>query len=1225
MNMGRFTKSISFLLLLCFMILELSSVAEVFAAERRARENEKQLMRDAGAGIVGWADQYEELDEHTVPEAIGYEKAKWKNHIERMYEEEGKNLNRVIFKNADGSRTQYIFDYPVKYKNENGEIEDSSFEIKDSKERGFKFETAASVSKTRFPEDIRDGIELSGNDTQITLIPHDAKRSEPERIDEETISYICDENTTIEYSLTYTGFKEDIVVSEYTGQTEYEFTIYTEGLKLVEIDGSYYLIDENGEIKATIGDIIIFTADEKNNAFGELEAETIIENWEYRMKIVLDPEYLADEKTVYPIRIDPTVEITYDNDGAGAIEDVTINSLKGSSGSSGSLSVGLREKYGISRILMKFPGLNLNSLGTNIEITNATVELRDLMCEGSYLTVSCYVFAGNEWTESTANWSNVSPNSTSTFLSSNSISYYNGVNLSTKHRYSFDITEAVKGWKEGNYNQNKGVIFKATSTIENGSTYDSRTIASYNRASNKPSLSVTYEVKTLTDISINVSEESIIEGSSETLIATTNINGVNISWSSSNASVATVNSSGKVTGLKAGVTTITAKAVANGNTCTDTCTVYVTVPNGVYYIKNLNSNYYLTAKYGDINNKTDVIQRMKFSTSSSLQNQLSQMWKIYYLGGGRYSIRPMHKLNMGLDVTSSNVDIWNIGRTDSLSSIPSYGEWTIERSSEGYVFKNNGLSNLTMQVSGGSVSSGATIVAGSYSTSVNAQWGLEEIDTPPSGVIIYNTSTQGVIPSSFTRAVPVGETRTLSSMQISGEAYSDSSIKQTIYWKSSDTSIASVNISTGEVTGKSEGEVTITAYAYVNGVRKSDTYKLVVLPIENGTYFIKNRQYGRYLQIDDNDTVSDYTTSGAIMEQWDYDGEDYQKWLLTSLDNGYYKIISVESDLALSVKSAEISSQDVALVQEAYTGAYRQQWKITRTENGSYKIKPRSSENQSNDFVMAVGDSIINDSNGVDIEQRVYTDDFTYKDEWYIGEKRIFNATINHFYDMGYCVRFDETPEESEANILRYMAEIAEIYEEEFGLQLNYSVTYYNSPIDQCKGEVTEENIDTLCSHSADHTNKDNMMRNFDYDFDYLGNATSTNVYWTGHRLSLENGAGDGNGSCSWDYSVYLLGINVSDEDREHRSHRGLLHELNHQFGAPDHYHTDENDVKDEDGNVIETGKCGNSEDGCATCGDIPRDASCIMGETRQENKNWWFACEECTEDIMTHLIDHHE
>lgn len=37
-----------------------------------------------------------------------------------------------------------------------------------------------------------------------------------------------------------------------------------------------------------------------------------------------DAEYLADPATVYPIRIDPTIEIKYSNNGAGAVEDITI-------------------------------------------------------------------------------------------------------------------------------------------------------------------------------------------------------------------------------------------------------------------------------------------------------------------------------------------------------------------------------------------------------------------------------------------------------------------------------------------------------------------------------------------------------------------------------------------------------------------------------------------------------------------------------------------------------------------------------------------------------------------------------------------------------------------------------------------------------------------------------------------------------------------------------------
>lgn len=154
--------------------------------------------------------------------------------------------------------------------------------------------------------------------------------------------------------------------------------------------------------------------------------------------------------------------------------------------------VGLRETYGKSRILMKFPGLDVNALGSNVAITEATVELRDLMCETAGLEVSCYVFTGNVWSECTANWSNVNPDSYSTFLSSQTISYANGTQQSTAHRYAFDITKAVEGWRAGNYNPNKGILFKASSSVEGGTTYKSKTLASYNRSSNKPSLSVTY-------------------------------------------------------------------------------------------------------------------------------------------------------------------------------------------------------------------------------------------------------------------------------------------------------------------------------------------------------------------------------------------------------------------------------------------------------------------------------------------------------------------------------------------------------------------------------------------------------------------------------------------------------------------------------------------------------------------------------------------------------------
>ena len=242
-----------------------------------------------------------------------------------------------------------------------------------------------------------------------------------------------------------------------------------------------------------MGDIIIFTADERNNALGSMTHTTVREDQQYIVTIHIDAEYLKDEKTKYPIRIDPTIEITYDGNGASAIQDVTLNQNSGSSGTSGSLYVGKRNTYGISRTLMKFPGLNLNSIPSNCTIDSAYIEIRDLMCETTAMTVNAAMFMGNDWNESTANWSNTNPNLYSPISGGSvSVSYSNGTAVSPNHRYSINITKAVRLWKSGLYPHAKGIILKADDSVENGSSALYKTFASYNRASNKPSLKINY-------------------------------------------------------------------------------------------------------------------------------------------------------------------------------------------------------------------------------------------------------------------------------------------------------------------------------------------------------------------------------------------------------------------------------------------------------------------------------------------------------------------------------------------------------------------------------------------------------------------------------------------------------------------------------------------------------------------------------------------------------------
>ncbi len=469
-------------------------------------QSEKSVTwEDVAAGLATPDELYNKIDPSAVPDAVGIETAHERMHIERLYAEEGDNLNQVVFRNADGTNTLYLFDYPVKYVNERGSISDISLEVSADKTKSGSFKSTANVLQTTFSKTAAEGINLSYENLSITLIPLEQNKSAniglsstAVKQNNKTVSYAYNDKTSLEYSLTYKGFKEDIVVKEYTGQTEYKFKLLTGGLTLTKIGESYYLVDALNKIRASIGDIIIFTADERNNTLGRLSFEVVKARQEYIMTIHIDGDYLRDEKTLYPIRIDPTIEIDYDSAGTGAIHDVTLNSNNISNTASTTLMAGRRsDTWGISRILMKFPGLNLMPVQSAANIIYAAVELRDILCEAEALTIYCHPFTGNVWDENTVNWANVNANSYgANMYSSKEISYSNGTQQTSSHRYAFSVTTVVRGWKTGNYSQDKGLIFKASNTVENGTASNYKTFGSYNRSSYRPALYVNYSVDT---------------------------------------------------------------------------------------------------------------------------------------------------------------------------------------------------------------------------------------------------------------------------------------------------------------------------------------------------------------------------------------------------------------------------------------------------------------------------------------------------------------------------------------------------------------------------------------------------------------------------------------------------------------------------------------------------------------------------------------------------------
>lgn len=421
------------------------------------------------------------------------EEIKENGYIRRKSNEEP-DLYTFVFANDDGTETMRVFSHPVKYVNSDGKVNDISLALKEN-DGVYAPESHGVICS--FPKNLNEGISIIIDGCEVTTVPlftDDISASFDS--EKNVVRYDLDSKTSIEYYLTYTGYEEDIVINEYTGVSGYTFKVMTGGLKLVVIDDIPCLINSDGKCCAHFGDVYIYSEDNTTNAFGTISIESIKNNEEYNVTINVDADFLRNAS--YPIRIDPSVELTYDHNGEGAIEDVTINENVTFDGTSGSLYVGRHTAGSLSRALMRFPNLVMPVTNPD-HIVSASVEIRDLMCQDDEdMSIECYTYkkTAPSWSESgTTTWTSVGSDYLGDYLSSHTISY--GCGNVQSHRYGYDITALAKAWVSGTQSPSKGIVFKATDAFEaqTGSNinYWYKTFSSYNRnGNNKPSLTITY-------------------------------------------------------------------------------------------------------------------------------------------------------------------------------------------------------------------------------------------------------------------------------------------------------------------------------------------------------------------------------------------------------------------------------------------------------------------------------------------------------------------------------------------------------------------------------------------------------------------------------------------------------------------------------------------------------------------------------------------------------------
>lgn len=477
-------KKLPVLLVLCFIFSVLCSATPVKA----------EIIGEISTSYILTKDQ--------IPANMTLRQARAAGHVKRLYDQESRdNLNTVIFQNADGTNTMYIFSEPVRYIASDGAVRDKKTVIMSSA-GNYRYTSADNDVIAKFSQASSDGVSVNFGTYDIRMIPAMAQNSVTttgeeihglasgisvaQRPAEDKISYtnVYGNGSELRYTAQINGIKEEIILSRYTGQHEFAFVVYTDGLSLVKnpVSGEVALFKPNAsasrkaEQVAFFSNLYVFDATGKNTTGGDISVSTVTENQIYRVTLSVDPEYLENSRTVYPVTIDPSITAS-----AMFIDDAEIRSTSPTTalGKSPTLSLGgSGTAYGLFKLkVFDVASYMLPYIGS---VTKFELQLycKDVT-QTTPSTVSVAENRGATWDESTVTYSNYSylPG---TMLSAQPISMFETL-------YSFDVTQAYFDLSNGSLNKDKGIGLSCNSPVK----YTFAT-TEYSDTSLRPRLAITY-------------------------------------------------------------------------------------------------------------------------------------------------------------------------------------------------------------------------------------------------------------------------------------------------------------------------------------------------------------------------------------------------------------------------------------------------------------------------------------------------------------------------------------------------------------------------------------------------------------------------------------------------------------------------------------------------------------------------------------------------------------
>ena len=352
-------------------------------------------------------------------------------------------------------------------------------------------------------------VEVQAAESLKKTLEAEAEQARPA----EVVEYegIFGPHTTLRYTPTFGGFKEDIILSRNIGVNEFSFVVDAGELQVTAEGGALFFLNPlTGTIEAQFDAVYVY-----DSFTGERTAESSHESWNnqilseplpdgrYLITLVADSAFLNDPSTVYPVYIDPSLTINTQGSGTEkSIQDIVVYSGRPQYNHSSNpyMHVGYYDSaYKAGRVLVKFPGLTNHALFKSLDasqITGATYYIYKSNDSLSTQTtsVSAYRYTGVSWNESTAKCGNISWNSYGDLQETKQVS-------GTAQGYvGFNILGAAKLWKTSTSAASLGLMLKNSN--ESSRSYD-RNFLSTRYGSNKPYVTLSWNAPTPSGISNN--------------------------------------------------------------------------------------------------------------------------------------------------------------------------------------------------------------------------------------------------------------------------------------------------------------------------------------------------------------------------------------------------------------------------------------------------------------------------------------------------------------------------------------------------------------------------------------------------------------------------------------------------------------------------------------------------------------------------------------------------